>query len=377
MKFVLYLGQSDCLQSALEIDAQEVVLQAASFSASGGLEDSDLFSVAKSVNRSGRRVTLQWDRYCRDDEIQQLADLLCQFSSELNAIRFADPGVGHFLVDEPTGHELQFQMWDGHQNRSGVLEWIGAFGGGLQRIVISNQVPFKTLRQLRRQTDLPLEINGLGRIQLFHSARGLLKGRSTDSDRFCLASTDRPNQFFPVRESEYGTVIFNDKELFLLDKIPELKEAGIDYLGLNPGIGEHFRLLASSGRLETGIEEIRKSWKTPLTTGFFEENQTDASLTKLTNAFLKDERDNRIATVLESSKNSHTLIQLHQAIELPCEVLFLTPERKTIPFQIVSLQSLKRKCHNKSAAEDVYLLPWIKYVVPATIMTEKDQTHEI
>ncbi|MBU2647446.1 U32 family peptidase [bacterium] len=372
MKFVLHLSEIDYLESVIKINITDVVLQTSRFSVTGRISDNDLFDVLEKLNFCGKKVILLWDILCHDDDILHLADILIQHAKQISSIRFADPGVGAYLKNRFPDHGLQFLMWDGHQNCSGVLEWINAFEPSLNRIILSNQIPVQTIRKLRQDTAIPIEIKGLGRMQVFYSARRLLGNQypqSMDTPRQVVAaSTDRPSQFFPVVENRHGTAIFNDRDLCLLDELETIQTAGVDYFGLDFDSMNQFKILENGLDPKEWVDPVKSSWNRPITKGFFFNNRTDALLDKLTNAFLRDDKQHQIGLVIESSKNGHTLFHLQQNLVLPQRVLFLTPERKKIPFEIVKLHDLKGKVYMQTAHEGYYLLPWIKYVGPASVM---------
>jgi len=372
MKTVLYLDAVEHIESAVRIPAQEVVLQTCCFSVAGAISDNELGSVIERFIQQKQRIILLWDTLCNDAKIEQLISSFCQFKDQIDAVRFVDPGVGACLKDRFPDLSLQFLMWDGHQNQSGIREWVEIFKPNLDRIILSNQLTETSLRELRKEIGVSMEVKGLGRMQIFYSARHLLtNGFSKDEcnpRNIKIASYDRKSQVFPIAETAHGTVVFNDTDLSLLRHIQELEELGIDYLGLEPYSAEQFHLLESVTDIALEAEKIETSWPNEVTIGFFEKNQTDALLDKLTNAFLKDEKQYQVGTVLESSKNSHTLIHISQNLYLPCQVLLLTPERKIIPYQIKTMNSLAGADNLDSIGEGFYLLPWIKFAVPGTIL---------
>ncbi len=372
MKTVLYLDAVEYLESALRIPAQEVVLQTHSFSVAGTISDNDLGGVIGRFNNKKQRIILLWDTICNDDKIDQLILNISRFRDRIDAVRFVDPGVGACLKQQFPDLSLQFLMWDAHQNWRGIQEWVEVFEPNLERIILSNQLTETALRGLRKETGVSMEVKGLGRMQIFYSARHLLtNGFSKDESNpkeIKVASYDRKSQVFPVIETAHGTVIFNDTDLSLLKRIQKLEEIGIDYLGIEPYNAEQFQLLENVTDISLEVVKIETSWPKAVYAGFFEKNQTDALLDKLTNTFLKDEKQYQVGTVLESSKGSHTLIQISKNLQLPCQVLLLTPERKTISHQIKTLNSLAGADTLKVVSQGFYLLPWIKFAVPGTIL---------
>lgn len=364
MKFVLNIGKIENLDVVMRIPVIEVVVQTSSFSLCGRISDDELLDVVKSLDSHGKKITLQWDSLCHDKEIERLINLFSDYSSLIQSVRFADPGVGAYLKNRFPNLQLQFFMWDGHQNRAGILNWIQVFQPSLQRVIISNQMSRESIQKLGEETNVPIEIRVLGRLQLFYSARKLLDKQT----EIRAVSTDRPSQFLSVEETSQGTSIYNDKDLFLLDKLDEIQKIGVDFLGVELNTTRQYQMFEDSFEKPGWVDTLKKSWNTPLTSGFFEQNKTDSLLTRLTNTYLKNEKQNQIGSVLESIKSVHTLLHLHQNLTIPRQVVFLTPERKSIRFELNKLQDLKGNMHQGEVSEGFYLLPWIKYVVPASIL---------
>ncbi len=48
--------------------------------------------------------------------------------------------------------------------------------------------------------------------------------------RYSLQEEARPGEYFPVFEDEYGTYVFNSKDLCLLERLPEICRTGVDSL---------------------------------------------------------------------------------------------------------------------------------------------------
>ncbi|NQU63023.1 MAG: U32 family peptidase [SAR324 cluster bacterium] len=372
MNWVLNLGKVEHLESVIRIPINEVVVQTCSFSLFGKITDDDLRDTFSLLCSHSKRITLQWDLLCRDEEIERLAVLFSAYADVIRSVRFVDPGVGAYLKIHFPEHLLQFLMWDGHQNRTGILNWIQVFQPNLQRVIISNQMSRQTLQKLRDETKIPIEIKVLGRIQLFYSARSILHNNLPHSllepSEINAVSTDRPSQFFVVDETSQGTVIFNDQDLFLLDDLNEIQKMGIDVFGLELYTTEQYQQLEDNFEKPYWIVELKKSWKKPLTIGFFVKNQTDALHAHLTNAYLRDEKINQVGSVLDSRKNVHTLLHLQKNLTLPQQVVFFTPEGKSVRYEINKLYDLKGDVYQDMVSEGFYLLPWIKYIVPASIL---------
>lgn len=375
MKFVLTLNSSTYLKYAVQTSASEILLKTDLFSAAGGIPEAELTDIINYIENSGKSAILLWDRYCNDKELTALTRQYGKIIRRISTVRFSDPGVGVLLKQTFPDCNRQFLMWDGYQNIVGIQRWASLIPG-LKRIILSNQIPVDSIRSVCKSIDIPIEIKVLGRFQLFYSRRRLLQGHGLTAGDTTAASLDRPSQLLPVLDTPYSTVIMNDKELFLLDRMAEISKAGVEYGELEPSTDIQHALLADIKNIERDHAEIRKRWDFPLTAGFFDGNKSDELLSDLSNAFLKEMKDKRIATVLESIKNSHTMVQFHEPVALPCDVVFLTPEKYVAEYHIEGIRDLQQKNCSRTVMEGIYLLPWVKHVVPATIMIRATDQNE-
>ncbi len=376
MKYILNLSDIKYISAVKSAAVAEILLQTASFSKVGSITDEEIARCISAVAKANKDVVLAWDTLCKDGVIHSLGNMLSRFSDRIDAIRFMDPGVGLYLKENFPELKLQFSMEYGPPNQVGILDWIDVFSPNLSRVVVSNQMPVSIIQLLRGKTSLELELLGAGRIEMFYSARTLLgrylpRGESPVIEA-TAASEDRPRQLSPVLENPKGTLMFYYKDLFVLDAVDDCTDSGIDWLRLEFYEDYQYEILQRNLAEKDWIMVLKENWRVKTTQGFFRVNKSHRLLEKLTNKFLKDEKENQVGIVLESIKNSYTLIETRQELHLPLDVLFLSPERKKTVFRIKTLIDLRGSQFSRSVPVGYYLLPWVKHTVPATIIRLRD-----
>ncbi len=113
---------------------------------------------------------------------------------------------------------------------------------GAKRIVTARELSLAEIRELKAKIPEDLEIEAFvhGAMCISYSGRCLLSSYLAGRDanrglcthpcrwKYALVEETRPGEYMPVEENERGTFIFNSKDLSMIDRLPDLYEAGID-----------------------------------------------------------------------------------------------------------------------------------------------------
>lgn len=111
---------------------------------------------------------------------------------------------------------------------------------GVSRINIARELSIAELTAIKKALDIEVEVFVHGAVCISYSGRCLLSYYLTGRDAnhgdcahpcrygYTLLEEKRPGQFFPVEEDGRGTYIFNAKDACLLNRLPELIDAGAD-----------------------------------------------------------------------------------------------------------------------------------------------------
>ncbi|MCP4295452.1 MAG: hypothetical protein GY786_07585 [Proteobacteria bacterium] len=370
MNYTLSLRNINSLEQCCSSKVSEVLIYSAEFSKTGDLESTEIDPCLSRLKTCKKRVIFVWDLLCKDNRIDLLGSKMDILIDKVDAVRFLDPGVGSYLASRYPGVKLQFSLEKGTFNKKGILEWAHFFSRNLERIILSNQLPISQVREICSSTDVDIELPGIGRIEIFNSPRPLVQTHlpGLNGKKVVAASEDRPHQLSPLIENPHGTIMYYDKDLFVLDMLDEIVASGVKYLGL-----DFFDLneMMNFNRLyhEKGwISKLRALWPKNTTRGFLRANKSHVPLKRLTNRHLQKEKENKVGVVLESVKKVHLLIELGLPINLPAVIDFYTPEGKVVGYEVRWAKDLNGIQQNGRLDKGFYLFPWIKFVVPATIL---------
>ncbi len=256
----------------------------------------------------------------------------------------------------------------GNFNESAITNWVSYFGPQLRRIILSNQLPLAEIKKLNVKAEI--EIQGCGRIELFYSPRQLVHGHlSQEADAISLscASADRPTQISPLIENSSGTFMFYDKDLFILDELRD-DDISPNYIRLELYHPSQYEMLLQHYPKPGWQKKLEGTLSTKTTRGFFRINKSHAPLQRLTNKHLKKESETKIGVILESIKKQHMVTEIQKEITLPARIMFCSPEGKQVEYMIQNAENLAGKIMERKILPGFYKLPWIKHVVPASIL---------
>ncbi|MBT4289373.1 MAG: hypothetical protein HOD92_18770 [Deltaproteobacteria bacterium] len=346
----------------------EVLIQTKRFSRVGFIEDKDLDECFLKLKKSNKTLILDWNTLVKDSEIEVIKLHLLKVADKIDVIRFLDPGVGLLLKEILPQKELHFSMEFGNFNAWGIKNWVNCFNPQLTRIILSNQLPLAEIRKI--DVDIEIEIQGCGRIELFYSPRKLIHrslNQSSDSISLLGASEDRPTQISPLIENDSGTFMFYDKDLFILDGL-SFEDICPDYIRLELYHLDQFEMLAQTFPEPGWVKKLAKTLTSKTTRGFYRVNKSHAPLQRLTNKHIKKESEAKVGVILESVKKQHMIVEILKELMLPAQILFCSPEGKQVESTVRKVENLSGTVIEENIQPGYYKLPWIKHVVPASVL---------
>ncbi|PIE02227.1 MAG: hypothetical protein CSA81_08295 [Acidobacteria bacterium] len=320
----------------------EIVLHPCALSPIGKLGKGDVWVITKEAQRKGYKVTLAWDCLpTNSDFANQLADFEDLQPYIFNAIRVCDYGVLKYVAPS---YPTQLILKSGHHNLRSVQTLVEKYESNLRRLVFSNEVPIKRLEEWNQTLPLEKELLVLGSLNLFHSPRRLLSAglhledSRPETSEFLTGTgySEEDRRHFQFTETPLGTTMFLDKLLFLMDDMDRLVSAGFTHLRVN------FHAVAVEcnqdllGKVlhepfnRELVQQLRQSFRVPLTRGFSRANKTDRQFDKLSNAAMKRHQPHSIGTILESAKNRYLVIEPKVELETNRHYCFKTPDKREV-----------------------------------------------
>ncbi len=317
---------------------KEVILEPRELSRMGRLNREELIGLAKLSLESGLSPILSWDILMTESLFKKAEVYLKDLPLDIfSAIRVQDPGAVEFLKSHYPNIPIHLILETGHHNFESISGWIEHLGDQLKRIVLSLELPQKTLKVFLSKIPCETELLGLGRILLFYTPRNLLSPSFNLREEFAEvtgASSETPHKDFPIVENRHGTFMYHPKGHSLLDHAFELREMGLSFLRFDFRSEDCLSLLEKVGPiLKSGIDfsSVKNYFSQKCIQGFFKANKSDVLFKKLKNHRIQRKDENYLGEVVEVVKKNYVAILLKnqkEKIYLNDELEFKTPEGK-------------------------------------------------
>jgi len=175
-----------------------------------------------------------------NDDLVDLPDYLSSLSDlRVDGLIISDPGIVskarqvvphlplHLSTQLSTSNWCSAQFWQQQ---------------GISRINLSRELTYHEIAHIKKNVPVEIETFVHGAMCISYSGRCLLSAYLTQRDpnrgecahpcrwKYALTEENRPNEYFPITEDEYGSYIFNSKDLCLIEHLPEIIKSGVDAL---------------------------------------------------------------------------------------------------------------------------------------------------
>ena len=336
MMFTSYATSRFDLNIAKDAGLLEIILapkELNRFSKNNFTEFVDLCKFAKDLNL---KVLLEWDILINECDFDTAVQAFKKIPTELyDSVRVQDVGVLEFVLQE-SSKKIQVIVETGNHNLTGLKKWESYVGDRLERLILSNELSKDLLEIYKKELACPLEILVLGRILLFYSPRKLLdplletsKDMKSEYLEALGESEESPHKGFPVIQNKHGSFMFHIKDLFLLDKLDEIKSLSVDHLRIDLRWNE-IELLREITKLKSSSDslELKKTYGVEVIRGYFQINKSDVLFKKLKNSRLQRKDISYIGEVLEARKSEFMALHLKGEVSLKLgdTLKFITPE---------------------------------------------------
>lgn len=237
-------GSLDVLKTAIDYGADAVYVGGDYFSLRAKAKNFSLEDMKKGiayVHERGKKIYLTANILAHNSDIDQAKDFFEEIAKqEFDALILSDPGLFMLAKEVCPDKELHISTQANNTNANTFLFWKGL---GASRCVAARELSLSELKEIKsRIGDMELETFVHGAMCMSYSGRCLLSNFMTGRDanqgacthpcrwKYSVVEEQRPNEFMPVYENERGTYIFNSKDLCMIDKLPDMIDAGIDSL---------------------------------------------------------------------------------------------------------------------------------------------------
>ena len=291
-------GTMEKLQMALAYGADAAYLGGTQFGLrafGGNFTNDEIRAAVQFAHGMGRSIYVTVNVFPHNDDLVALPDYL-RFLAEagVDAVLVADFGVFMCAREVAPALPVHISTQANNVNWRTVRAWQEL---GAARVVLARELSREEIREIRRQTDVELELFVHGAMCISYSGRCLLSSYFTGRDanrggcaqscrwKYALVEESRPGEYYPIAEDERGTYIMSSKNLCLLPYLDEVVASGIDSLKIEgrmksvhyvASVVKAYRMALDAACAgtpyevrEEWIEELGKVSHRAYTTGFF------------------------------------------------------------------------------------------------------------
>lgn len=236
-------GNMEKFKMAVHYGADAVFLGGKMFNLRAGsnnFSDEELIEAVNYAHERGRRVYVTLNIIPHNDELEELPDYV-KFLEKIgvDGVIVADLGVFQ-VVKENTNLNISISTQASNTNWRSVKMWKDM---GAKRVVLAREISLENIAEIRQKVpDIELEVFIHGAMCMAISGRCLLSNYMTGRDanrgdcaqacrwKYSLVEETRPGESMPVFEDEYGTYIFNSKDLCTIEMLDKILDIGVDSL---------------------------------------------------------------------------------------------------------------------------------------------------
>lgn len=236
-------GDLEKLKYALTYGADAVYIGGQIFGLRASAKNFSFEDMAEGIefaHNLGKKVHLVLNIVPHNEDLDSLAELLDEIGKlDFDAFILSDPGT-LMMVKEKFGDRYEIHL-STQANNTNYLSATFWHTQGVKRVILAREMSFEEIDDIikRAPKDLDFEAFIHGAMCISYSGRCLLSNYMNNRDanrgecshpcrwKYHLVEEKRPNEYYPVVESEKGTFFFNSKDLCTIEHIPALIESGL------------------------------------------------------------------------------------------------------------------------------------------------------
>ena len=313
-------GDMEKLKAAVRFGADAVYFGGEMFSLRAGAGNFSIDEIAEAMDwlhSNGARGYMTVNIYPHNGDIRPLRDYLAKIKDiPVDAFLVSDPGVMGLIKEIIPGAEIHLSTQANTTNYLTARFWAAQ---GCKRIVCAREMSLEELKVMRKELPEDIEIEAFvhGAMCITYSGRCLLsnfmagrdanKGACTHPCRwkYALVEEQRPGEYYPIEEDGRGSYILNSRDLCMIDRIPDLAEAGVYSLKIEGRMKSMYYVatVVSAYRAaidayladpesyvfnESWFDELCKASHREFTHGFYYNKPTDKDQNYLTSEYIRD-----------------------------------------------------------------------------------------
>lgn len=235
-------GDLEKLKTAILYGADAVYFGGEMFSlraGAGNLSIDEIREAMDFIHEHDAKGYMTMNIYPHNEDIEPLKAYIEKIKDiPIDAFIVSDPGIICLLKEMIPGVEIHLSTQANTTSYLSANYWASQ---GISRIVTAREMNIKDIAVLREKLPADVEIESFvhGAMCISYSGRCLLSnfmsGRDSNQGacthpcrwKYALVEQRRPNEYYPIEEDGRGSYILNSRDLCMLDRIPDLVNAGV------------------------------------------------------------------------------------------------------------------------------------------------------
>ncbi|TAL24491.1 MAG: U32 family peptidase [Nitrospirae bacterium] len=374
-------GDFEKLKTAIHYGADAVYLGDSRFSLrgkAGNFNPEELREAVKYARGYGKKVYITVNIFPHNKDISDI-EAHVEFLSDVrpDAVILSDPGIFTMFKKKTPEINIHISTQANITNSESARFWEGL---GAKRLVLSRELSIDEIKEIRKKTNVELEVFVHGSICISYSGRCYISsflaqrsgntGECTNSCRwnYSLMEEKRQGEYFPVFEDERGTYLMSSKDLCMIEHLPKLVDAGIDSFkiegrmkGINyvAGVVKTYReaIDSMSGNgfkpNPRWLKELSMFSSRGYTTGMFFGKQPESDYNFDGESYRMSHE--LVGIVLEVN-NGTAKVGLRNRLDARDKVEYLTPGFEEKLFDIASIKDIEGSVISSARNEDIVFI---------------------
>lgn len=235
-------GDMECLKTALKFGADAVYIGGPFMqlrSKVTGFSLDDIVLAADTMHKKNKKLYVTVNSFAKDSEFDSIKKYASALKNAgVDAVIVSDLGVISAIRESVPSLDVHVSTQANCQNAEAAKIY---YNMGVKRIVLAREMTLDEISEFSSKIPKDLEIEAFvhGAMCMAYSGRcfisSYLTGRSGNRGectqpcrwRYHLVEQKRPNEFFPIEESENGTTILSSRDMKCIDFIDKLTECGV------------------------------------------------------------------------------------------------------------------------------------------------------
>lgn len=335
------------------------------------------------AHERGKKVYITLNIIPHNDDLKHLEDYLTDVKNiGFDAVIVSDPGTLMYIKEYAPELEVHLSTQANNTNYMSAKFW---HQQGVSRVILARELSFEEISDIVEKTPETLELEAFvhGAMCISYSGRCLLSNYMTDRDanrgqcahacrwKYKLVEEKRPDEAYPVVETEEGTFFFNSKDLCMIEHIPQVIQTGLSSLKIEgrmksvyyvaniirvyrQAIDQYYENPDTYQYNPEWLTEIQKASHRKFTTGFYYKKPTEEDQLYTSSSY--DRYYNFVGIVLDYDEVSgYATIEQRNKLSLGDEIEIMQPGYKGFIQTVTDLIDQNNKVvDNVPHAQQIY-----------------------